>query len=64
MPTEPSSPTASVVLEEPLRGGQMWSRVVKRGQILKLVDVEGGASVAALFFNAEPTSSATTCRTR
>ena len=31
----------------------MWSRVVKRGQILKLVDVEGGASVAALFFNAE-----------
>ena len=53
MPTEPSSPTASVVLEEPLRGGQMWSRVVKRGQLLKLVDVEGGASVAALFFNAE-----------
>jgi len=53
MPTEASSPTASVVLEEPLRGGQMWSRVLKRGQILKLVDVEGGASVAALFFNSE-----------
>jgi urea carboxylase-associated protein 2 len=53
MPTEPSSPTTSVVLEEPLRGGQMWSRVVKRGQIVKLIDVEGGASVAALFFNAE-----------
>ena len=49
MPTEASTP----VLEEALRGGQSWSRVVRRGQILKLVDVEGGASVAALFFNAE-----------
>lgn len=53
MPSEASSPTASVVLEEALRGGQSWSRVLRRGQILKLVDVEGGASVAALFFNAE-----------
>ena len=53
MPSEASSPTASVVLEEALRAGQSWSRVLKRGQILKLVDVEGGASVAALFFNAE-----------
>ncbi|HEX6276433.1 MAG TPA: urea amidolyase associated protein UAAP1 [Polyangiaceae bacterium] len=53
MPSETSSPTASVVLEEALRGGQMWSRVLKRGQILKLTDVEGGASVAALFFNAD-----------
>jgi urea carboxylase-associated protein 2 len=53
MPSETSSPAASVVLEEALRGGQMWSRVLKRGQILKLTDVEGGASVAALFFNAD-----------
>ena len=49
MPTE----TSTQVLEEALRGGQSFSRVVKRGQILKLVDLEGGASVAALFFNAE-----------
>jgi urea carboxylase-associated protein 2 len=49
MPTE----TSTQVLEEALRGGQSWSRIVKRGQILKLVDVEGGANVAALFFNAE-----------
>lgn len=53
MPMETSSQAANAVLEEALRGGQSWSRVVKRGQILKLVDVEGGASVAALFFNAE-----------
>ncbi len=38
---------------EPLRGGQMWSRVLRRGEVLRLTDVEGGASVAALFFNAE-----------
>src|SRR5690349_15121606 len=42
-----------VVLAETLRGGQMWSRVIKRGQVLRLTDVEGGASVAALFYNAE-----------
>jgi urea carboxylase-associated protein 2 len=42
-----------VLLAEPLRGGQMWSRVLKRGEVLRLTDVEGGASVAALFFNAE-----------
>jgi urea carboxylase-associated protein 2 len=41
------------VLAETLRGGQMWSRVLKRGQALRLTDVEGGAAVAALFFNAD-----------
>lgn len=44
---------SSVIHEEPLRGGQMWSRILKRGQALRLTDVEGGACVAALFFNAE-----------
>lgn len=38
---------------EPLRGGQMWSRVLRRGQRLELTDLEGGASVAALFYNAD-----------
>ncbi|HSU41885.1 MAG TPA: urea amidolyase associated protein UAAP1 [Polyangiaceae bacterium] len=41
------------LLAEQLRGGQMWSRVFKRGETLKLTDLEGGASVAALFFNAD-----------
>jgi len=45
-----------LILEEPLRGGQMWSRVLRRGQTLRLTDVEGGASVAALFYNAEELS--------
>ncbi len=38
---------------EPLHGGQMWSRVLKRGQLLRLTDVEGGACVAALLYNAD-----------
>src|SRR5690242_5604610 len=45
--------TTGNIFEERLRGGQMWSRVLKRGQILRLTDLEGGASVAALFYNAD-----------
>lgn len=41
------------IVDEPLRGGQMWSRVLRRGQVLRLTDVEGGAAVAALLFNAD-----------
>jgi urea carboxylase-associated protein 2 len=41
------------LIDEPLRGGAMWSRVLKRGQVLRLTDVEGGAAVAALLFNAD-----------
>src|SRR3954468_8260774 len=44
------------LLQEKLRGGQMWSRVLRRGQRLRLIDVEGGASVAALFYNADETT--------
>jgi urea carboxylase-associated protein 2 len=47
------SEASEIILEETLRGGQMWSRVLSRGQRLRLTDVEGGASVAALFFNAD-----------
>ena len=34
----------------------MWSRVLRRGQTLRLTDVEGGAAVAGLFYNAEEPS--------
>jgi urea carboxylase-associated protein 2 len=44
--------TEKLLYREGLRGGQMWSRVLRRGQLLALTDVEGGASVAALFYNA------------
>jgi len=49
-------PAGSVVLSERLRGGQTWSRVLRRGQRLTLTDLEGGASVAALFYNADDPS--------
>jgi urea carboxylase-associated protein 2 len=38
--------------EERLRGGQAWSRVLGRGHVLSLTDLEGGGSVAALLYNA------------
>lgn len=43
---------ARYVLRETLHGGQAWSRHVRRGQVLRLVDVAGGACVSALFYNA------------
>ncbi len=46
--SEPGAP----LYTELLRGGQMWSRVLSRGERLKLVNVEGGATAAALLFNA------------
>jgi uncharacterized protein len=48
--------TSSVVHSERLRGGQTWSRVLRRGQRLALTDLEGGAAVAALLFNADDPS--------
>ena len=41
---------------EIIQGGASWSHVLKRGTTLRLVDVEGGANVSALFYNAEETS--------
>jgi uncharacterized protein len=45
--------TKTWLVDEPLRGGQMWSRVLKRGQLLRLTDLEGGGCVAALLYNAD-----------
>src|SRR3954447_14337995 len=45
--------TQEWLVDELLRGGQMWSRVLKRGQVLRLTDVEGSGAVAALLFNAD-----------
>jgi urea carboxylase-associated protein 2 len=42
-----------ILIEETLRGGQMWSRVLRRGQRLRLTDVQGKARVAALLYNAD-----------
>jgi urea carboxylase-associated protein 2 len=47
-PVEPSR----IACSEALRGGQMWSRIIKRGQVLRIENVEGGATPAGLFYNA------------
>jgi uncharacterized protein len=41
------------VWEEHIPGGCHWSGIVRRGTTLRLVDVEGGANAAVLFFNQE-----------
>jgi urea carboxylase-associated protein 2 len=42
-----------VLWEETIRGGAMWSHVLKRGTALRIADTEGGANVGALFYNFE-----------
>lgn len=44
---------SSVVSSEVLPGGATWSHVLKRGNALRITDVEGGANVAAYFLNFE-----------
>ena len=39
--------------EETLPGGASWSRVCRRGTLLTLTDLEGGANVAALLYRAD-----------
>ncbi|MEO7427318.1 MAG: urea amidolyase associated protein UAAP1 [Fibrobacteria bacterium] len=38
---------------ETLRGGAMWSWILKRGTALRMTDTEGGGNVSALFLNAD-----------
>ena len=49
----PVEPRENVLLRERLRGGGMWSYVLRRHRILRLTDPEGGANVAALFYQRE-----------
>ncbi len=39
--------------EETIHPGQMWSRRMRRGQGIQLLDTEGGACVSGLFYNAD-----------
>jgi urea carboxylase-associated protein 2 len=40
------------MIEDSLRGGQTWSRRMRRDQRLRITDLEGRACVSALFYNA------------
>ena len=39
--------------EETVPGGAHWSAILRRGNSLRLTDLEGGANVAVLFYNTE-----------
>jgi urea carboxylase-associated protein 2 len=39
--------------EETIQPGATWSHVLKRGTALRLIDLEGGANVGAMFYNFE-----------
>lgn len=41
----------TALFEEELAGGAHWSMVLRRGTVLRLIDVEGGANVGMLFYN-------------
>jgi len=41
----------SVLWEETIEPGATWSHVLKRGTSLRIVDLEGGANVGAIFYN-------------
>lgn len=40
------------VINEICAAGEPWSKIVKRGQIFRIVDLEGNQAVDTLFFNA------------
>lgn len=42
----------SLIHKETLRGAGMWSKVIKRGRSLRITDLEGGANVGMLLYNA------------
>ena len=50
------SPPGPVLWEETLPGGMHWSGVMRRGTAMRFTDIEGGANVAALFWNFEEKS--------
>ncbi len=44
--------TETLIHQETLTGAGMWSKVVKRGRTLRFTDLEGGANVGMLLYNA------------
>jgi len=49
-------PPVQALWEERLRGGSHWSGILRRGRTLRLVALDPGANVAALFYSSERSS--------
>ena len=43
----------TILWDETIQPGATWSHVLKRGTVLRLTDIEGGANVGAIFHNFE-----------
>ena len=44
-------PDDEMMYEDRIEGGAHWSLVMRRGTVLRLTDLEGGANVGMLFYN-------------
>jgi len=45
------NPDAKIMYEDVLPGGAHWSMLLRRGTVLHLTDIEGGANVGMLLYN-------------
>lgn len=43
---------SNIIYQEKLTGAGMWSKVIGRGKVLRLTDLEGGSNVGMLLYNA------------
>lgn len=41
----------TILFDEVLPGGGRWSKIVRRGQVLRIVNTEGTSGLSALFYN-------------
>jgi uncharacterized protein YcgI (DUF1989 family) len=44
---------AKAILNEVCKAGDPWTGIVKKGQIFRILDLEGNQAVDTLFYNAE-----------
>lgn len=49
----PKNTAFAPLWEDVIHGGASWSLILRRGNALRIEDMEGGANVAALFYNFE-----------
>jgi uncharacterized protein len=52
----PSLDPKNAVYDEEIRARQPWSKVIKTGQILRIIDLQGNQAVDTLFYNAHDTA--------
>lgn len=52
-PSNPPPPAGSIVHDEIVGAGKPWSRVIRTGEVLRLVDLEGTQAVDFLCYNAD-----------